>query len=125
MEWEKELRKHVLKLIRKFDPDATMDSIHLIGINFPQVDDLSLFTIPDLGKLYAFAIMREDYEQAKNVKEELNRRDCKVNLEINEKTKEAILDITFKPIKGVDHIDINLKVLKDGLSIDWDKEDVV
>jgi hypothetical protein len=125
MEWEKELRKHVLKLIQKFDPDATMDNIHLIGINFPQIDDLSLFAIPDLGKLYAFAIMREDYEEAKKVKEELNKRDCKVSLEIDEKTKEGILDLTFKPEKGVEHIDIHLKVLKDGLCIDWDKEDVV
>jgi hypothetical protein len=124
MGWEEELRRHVLKLIQKFDPDATMDSIHLIGINFPEFDDLSSFAIPDLGKLYAFAIMREDYEQAKIVKEELLKRDCKINIDINEKTKEAILDLTFKPEKGVEHIDIHLKVLKDGLTIDWDKEDI-
>jgi hypothetical protein len=124
MGWEEELRRHVLKLIQKFDPDVNMNDIHLIGIEFPQVDDLSLFAIPDLGKLYAFAIMREDYEQAKIVKKELDERNCKISLDINEKTKEGILDLTFKPEKGVEHIDIHLKVLKDGLSIDWDKEDI-
>ena len=124
MEWEKELKKHLLKYIQEFDPDVTMGDLHLIGIQFPDVEDLSTFSVPDLGKLYAFALMREEYEQAKLIHDEFDKRNCKIELNINENTKEGVLDITYHPEKGIEHIDIKLKVLKDGLCIDWEKEDL-
>lgn len=124
MEWENEFKKHLLKLLQEFDPDATMENLHLVGIQFPEIDDLTSFSIPDLAKLYAFALMREEYEQARLVHDEFDRRKCKIELNIDEEAKVGILDISFFPETGVEHINVNLKVLKDGLCIDWDKEDL-
>jgi hypothetical protein len=123
MEWEDELKKHILKWIKEeFDPEANMNNLCFIDIGLPEDIDFNEFSIPNLGKFYAYSIMKENYEQAEKIKEMLAKKGSNVNLDINEKTREGILEISFVPEKGVEKIEINMKVLKNGLSIDWDKE---
>ena len=74
MEWEDELKKHILKWIKEFDPEANMDNLYFIDIGLPEDIDFNEFSIPDLGKFYAYSIMKENYEQAEKIKEILAKK---------------------------------------------------
>lgn len=121
MDWESEFKKHLLKLIQEFDPDAKVEQIEIVGIEMPETDYKNIDT-ENLGRLYAFTIMREDYEEANKIKEELANRGCDISIDIDEKKKEGRLNISYRPPSKLENISVNLKVLKDGLAIDWDKE---
>jgi hypothetical protein len=121
MEWEEQFKRRLLQILKEINLDIKIDDIEIVDIGFPDVD-MSGMTVQNLGRLYAFAIMKENYEEAQKVKDELSKRNCQIELKIDEKKKEGILDITFVPDSSVEHIQVNMKVLKDGLSIDWDKE---
>lgn len=123
MKWESEFKKHLLRILQEFDPEIDITQVHIVGIAFPDID-LAELEVKDLARMYAFSIMREDYEQAVKIKEELIKKNCKISLDIDEKKKEGVLNIVFIPPTSVKNITVNLKVLKDGLCIDWDKEDI-
>ncbi len=123
MDWEDEFKKFILKMFHEIDPDINIGEIQIVSVKMSDVDIKNL-DVKNLGKLYAFSIMQEDYELAGRVKEELASRGCNISIDIDEQKKEGKLNINYSPPSTLENIVVNLKVLKDGLSIDWDKEGI-
>lgn len=120
--WEDELKNYISrkfeKIMGKSLPVEEITSFK-IEMDVP-MENLS---IKDVGYLYAFSIMKEDFENAAKFKNELNKRDCIVELNIDERNKKGILDIYVKPIATISSIQIHLKVNPEGIQIDFDKAD--
>jgi len=122
VDWEKELRKYIAKKIKeKLGFDVNPDEISTLEINTDI--DLTLLDIEELAMVYAFAIMREDFEHAKNISDELKTRDCEIKIDIDEKSKSGAINVYMKPKTEVAYLDIKLKVLPDGMMIDFDKQE--
>jgi len=111
--WEYELKRYLAKKFKAIMGfEIPIESIHTIMMDADF--ELSEFTIEELANIYAFAIMKEDYEQADNVKKELSQRDCKIVLDVDEKKREATINLYVKPKTEVVYLDIKMKVLPDG-----------
>jgi len=119
--WRDEFKKYLVKKFNKqmgFDIDANSITQVVINTNI----NFSTLSIKDLSLVYAFAIMDENYEQAKSVFIELSKRNCKISIDINEEKKEAIINLYMFPETAVAYIDIKMKVLPDGMIIDFEEE---
>jgi len=122
--WETSFKKYIARIFKKemgFDMDVNNISKIIINTDV----DLSLISLYELGWIYAFSIMQENFEQSNLVKEELKKRNCEIDLYINEMTKEGVIDLYIQPKTETKCLEIKLKVLPDGLMIDFDKEDLL
>ena len=72
LNWEYELKKF---LVKKFNTltggEISTDNISIV--EFHAELDLNLLTIKELAYLYAFSIMKEEFEEAKKIYGELNK----------------------------------------------------
>ena len=79
------------------------------------------FSTKDLTLVYAFAIMREDFEQAKRITDELDKRKCKIQIDVNKKN-EAVINLYEKSGAKIPSADVKMKILSDGMIIDFEKQ---
>jgi len=119
--WEDELKRFLAKKFKEVvGEDMPLENIHMIQVDFDL--NLSQLSVKDLGQVYGFAIMKEDFEQAKKIAEELEIRHCKIDIEIDEKKCIGNINIYQLPVTGTAFLSIPLKVYPDGMMIDFEKE---
>jgi predicted RNase H-related nuclease YkuK (DUF458 family) len=119
--WENELKKYIARKVHDImGVEIPVENILTFELNLDL--DLPTLTIEELGYIYAFAIMKENFEQAKAISEELANRNCEIKLDIDEKSKTGVINLYVKPEVAIAYIDIQMKVLPDGLMIDFEKE---
>ena len=122
--WEDEFKRSLVKRFKELTGlEISVDDI----MTFPMDIELDLteMSYRDLGRVYAFAIMKEDYEQAQLVKDELIKRDARIELSIDEPNKKATIDIYVQPVTTVKSIEIKMKILPEGMMIDFDEENIL
>lgn len=119
--WEDEMKKALAKKLKEIlGEDISIENIYTIEMPFEEsLEDLD---VESLARIYAFSIMKEDFEQTKLVAEELNKRNCKINVDVDDIKKTGIIDVTYQPQNEVKHIEVCMKLTKDGMMIDFDKE---
>lgn len=121
IDWETELRKYIAKKIKKtIGLDVSPEEIMTVEVNTDI--DLTALEIEDLALVYAFAIMREDFEQAKIISDELNTRNCEVKIDVDDFNKTGIINVYKQPETSIAYVDIKLKVLPDGMIIDFEEQ---
>jgi hypothetical protein len=121
-DWEKEFKKYLSIKMKKAGFDIEPDSIQKIEIE--KNLDLTLFTLHDLMTVYAFAITREDFEQAKEVSDEFERRKCKVTLELDEKHNSGVVNVFVEPNMSVPSLDMKLKIVGGNVMVEFEKEEL-
>jgi hypothetical protein len=121
--WEDEFKKILIDYVKKFTGKDISD-YQIITTSVP-IDDLQYFSLENLARLYAFSIMKEDYEQAEIVSVELKKRNCKIKINVDELKKTGIIDIIYQPKDVIAKISINMKVLKEGMMIDFENNDLI
>jgi len=59
--WESELKRYLAKKFKEImGEEIPLENIHAVEVDFNLT--LSALTISELGNIYAFAIMKEDFE---------------------------------------------------------------
>ena len=121
--WEYELKRYLAQKYKKeFGKEVSVENIKIIE-NFEIIgENINEFEIEDLAHIYAFDIMKENYEHANIIKTELIKRNCDIKIEINEIDKTAVINIYKKPKTGIVYIDVNMKITPSGMIIDFEKE---
>lgn len=121
LNWQYELKKYLAKkFYEKMGFEIGVENIHTIEMNLDL--DLSLISIDDLAHIYAFSIMKEDFEEAKKVADELKKRKCNIEIDTDSSKNVGSIKITKKSKKKPISIQIPLKVYPDGVMIDFEKE---
>lgn len=124
LDWRNELKKHVSKRIKEMTgEDVPIENIYTMELD--TVLDYSEIPIEELASMYAFAIMKEDFEDAKKIADELKKRDVDVEIDIDEMKRTGVINFYLQPKKSIAYLDIKLKVLPDGLMIDFDNENII
>ncbi len=119
--WEDELKRYLAKKFKEIvGEDMPLENIRMVQLNA----DLNLpqLSVKDLARIYGFAIMKEDFEQAKKIAEELETRHCKIEIDIDEKKHTGTINIYQLPVANTSYLTIPLKVYPDGMMIDFEKE---
>lgn len=123
VDWENELKKYLAKKFEAIMGESIpIENIHTIEMNVDLDLSDSTLTIEDLANIYAFAIMKEDFEYAKAIADELAKRNCEIKIDVDEKNKVGTINLYVKPETAVAYIDIKMKILPDGMMIDFEKE---
>jgi hypothetical protein len=121
LNWKDELKRYIAKKVKEMTgKDVPLDHIHTVEVNTEL--DYSSMSIKDLSSIYAFAIMKEDFEDAKKVANELKKRNIKIKIETDENNQSGSINFYLKPEMSTPYIDIKMKVLPDGMMIDFEKE---
>jgi hypothetical protein len=120
--WEDELKRYIARKFKEtMGEDIPLDHIYTLELN---VDlDLPSLSIHDLASIYSFAIMKEDFEEAKKIADELQKRDCEIRIETDDKNKTGVINFYIKPQVSIPYLDIKMKILPDGMMVDFNKED--
>ena len=119
--WEESFKKYVAK---KFEEVMGMplptDAVDEIAMDFDM--DLEELDIRDIGMLYCLSLMSERYEDTQRFLTELGVRNYTTKLNLNEKEGVGVVNI-YSPFEPLESIEINLIVTKEGMMIDWEKEE--
>jgi len=121
--WEGDLKNHIIKKIKKSTgEDIDGDSIVLF-----ETDCGNFIELPTSGLInaYVFSLMKENFEQSKEILDELSNRDCEVNIVFDNKNQKGEVIVYEKTKKDTPHIKIPLKVFPDGIVIDFDAYDFI
>ena len=121
-DWHDDLKKYVVRKHKELTgEDLPIELISDVNIDFDvEFNDLS---IHDLGNMYAFALMMENYEFAEKIHNELKSRGCKVDVDLDDKKKSGIINIAYQPQTKLESININMKLTPTGIVVDFDKLD--
>jgi len=121
VDWEKELREYIVrKMKNRLGLDVNPSEIKTVSVDAEV--DFKILEIEELAMIYAFAIMKEDFEEAKEIADELKTRDCIVEIDVNDLEKTGVINVYKQPETSVVFIDIKLKVLPDGMIVDFEKQ---
>ena len=121
VEWEDDFKKYIAsKLSKTLGYEILGDSI--IDINVNGDANYEEANISELANLYAFSIMKEEYETTKLIADELEKRNCEIKVDCDDRDKTGVINIYLKPNVTVAYVDIKMKVLPDGMVIDWEKQ---
>ena len=118
--WEYELKKY---LARKFQ-EATGEEISIENIHTVEVHvDINpkVLTITELGHIYAFAIMKEDFEYADGLANELASRGHCIKIETDDIKKCGSINIINTADNKVAY-SVPMKVCTDGMMVDFEKQ---
>jgi len=120
--WQNELKKYTAKKLKStLGIDVTPDQIDDIEFTLENVN-LSETTNNELLMLYAFTIMDETFEQAKMISDEFNNRGISIQTNTNnvEKSANIVIYNNKKPNNIIN--DIKMRLLPDGMVIDFEKQ---
>jgi hypothetical protein len=125
VDWENELKRYLAQKYKKeFGREVDYTNIKIIE-NFGIIDEnIGEFEIEELAHVYAFDLMKEDFEHANIIKNELTKRNCDVNIDIDEINKTAVINVYIKPKNKIAYIDIHMKIMPNGMIIDFEKENL-
>lgn len=124
LNWEDSLKRHIAKKFSEMmGEEIPIENIQTIQM---EVDlDLKLMSIKDLAQLYAFAVMKEDYEHADGIKEELAKRKHNIDIVMDEKKRCGSINVTPKKSCATIVATVPMIVCQDGMMIDWEKDDMI
>jgi hypothetical protein len=120
--WESELKRFLAKKFNEITGgEISVENIKTVEI---QVDlDVTLLTVKELGHIYVYAIMKEDFEHADSLANELTKRGCGVKIETDDIKKiGAIIVYQLSDINKI-LVNIPLKIYPDGMMVDFEKQD--
>ena len=119
--WEFEFKKYIAKKMQEnLGMEINIDDIGDIIVNTNI--DYNGIDIEDLATIYAFAIMREDFEMAKKVADEFQNRNCEIKIDVDEGKKTGIINVYLKPNSTISEVEIKMKVTTDGMVIDFESQ---
>ena len=119
--WEFEFKKYIAKKMQEnLGMEINIDDIGDIIVNTNI--DYNGIDIEDLATIYAFAIMREDFEMAKRVADEFQNRNCEIKIDVDEGKKTGIINVYLKPNSTISEVEIKMKVTTDGMVIDFESQ---
>lgn len=120
--WKQELKIYTAKKLKsKLGIDVAPDQIDNIIINIDNID-LSKAQDKELLTLYAFAIMDENFEQAKKISNKFKERNIFVEIKINHADKSGKIIITNINDNNIIIDEMIMKILPDGMIIDFEKQ---
>lgn len=122
LNWQDELKRYIAKQVKeKTGAEIPIGNIKTVELH---VDiDLTKLKIKELAYMYAFAIMKEDFEYAKVIAEQIVKNNHRVEIETDDSKRIGSVNVyknTKRKSKPV--AQVSLKVLPDGMMIDFDKE---
>lgn len=122
VDWEDSYKRYVTRKYEEIMGEPLpIGNISTCDVN---VDlDITLLSIDEMAYMYAFAIMKEDFEQAKILSDEFEKRNSRIEIEVDADEKTAIVNVYLQPNKKIESIDIKMKILSDGMMIDFDEDD--
>lgn len=120
--WKNELKKYTAKkLNEKLGIDVTPDQIDDIEFTLDNVN-LSDAEDNELLILYAFAIMDETFEHANSISNEFTNRGILIEMKTNDVEKSANIVISNVDEPNIVINDVKMKLLPDGMIIDFEKQ---
>lgn len=123
LNWESELKRFLAKKFNEIvddeDYEISTDNIQTVEIQMEL--DLPTLTVRELAHIYAFAIMKEDFEHAEILANELLRRELIIKIETDEVKKTSAINVydTFEKIITA----IPMKIYPDGMMVDFENDD--
>lgn len=123
--WEKELKKFLAKKFNEIFDDEDMqispENIQTVDVEFEV--DVNLLTEGELLHIYAFAMMREDFEYAKKMSDELKKRGYAVKMNLDEKNKNGSIEMISNANENTPLISIPILLHPEGIMIDFESEE--
>jgi hypothetical protein len=121
VDWESSLRKYLVKKFKEtLGLTITEDSIKTFTVN--DTNDFGNLLLEELITLYAFALMREDFERAKLIADEVEGQNARIVFDVDEANKSGEIKIFIEPSKATANIEMYMTILPDGVVIDWEKQ---
>jgi hypothetical protein len=122
--WEMELKRFLVKKYKEVvGEEISVENFSTIEIPFDL--DLAGLTIKELGHIYAFAIMKEDFEQTDGLANEIAKRECGIKIDTNnvKQTGAIIIYQNNNPEKPI--FSVPMKIYPDGMIVDFEKDEVM
>jgi len=121
VDWESSLKKYLVKKFKEtLGLNITEESITRFEVNNDV--DLSELLLDELITIYAFALMREDFERAKQVADEVEKHNARIAFDVDEENKTGVIGIYIEPEHKTADITMFMKIESDGVVIDWEKQ---
>jgi selenophosphate synthetase-related protein len=118
IDWKKEFEIYLKKKFKK----KLGHEVDIENIDVNTNINISTVNIEELAVIYAFDIMKEDYEHAKRILEELEIRNCIIKTITDKNT--GTISVYNKSDTETVIADVKMKVLKDGMIIDFEKQNL-
>ena len=121
VDWESSLKKYLVKKFKEtLGLDITEDNITKFHVNAET--DLSGLLLEELITVYAFALMREDFERAQVVAEEVESHNARIVFDVDEVNKTGEIKIFVAPENVSADIQMFMRIEDDGVVVDWEKQ---
>lgn len=123
LNWQDDLKRYIAKKFKQ----ETGEEIPLANIKTVEVHvdiDLAKLSIIELTYMYAFSLMKEDFEYAQKIADVIKTKKHRIDIETDESKRTGSINVykdTKRKSKVVAHV--SLKVLPDGMMIDFEKEE--
>jgi hypothetical protein len=123
LNWQDDLKRYIAKKFKQ----ATGEEIPLANIKTVEVHadiDLAKLSITELTYMYAFSLMKEDFEHAQRIADVIKEKKHRIEIETDDSKRIGSVNVykdTKRKSKVVAHV--SLKVLPDGMMIDFEKEE--
>ncbi len=121
--WESELKRYLAKKFKEImGEEIPLENIHAVEVDFNLT--LSALTISELGNIYAFAIMKEDFEQAKKLAEQLEKKGYNIKIETDDVKRVGSINVYKKSRTKVKKpvVTVPMKIYPDGMIVDFEKQ---
>jgi hypothetical protein len=123
VEWEKSFRAYLVKKMSKaLGIEIANDSVEIIDVSDYVDFEVTELTLDELPMMYAFALMRENFESAKEISDEIEGRNARIAFDIDEKTNTGVISLYVEPEIDVAYANIKMVVTPNGVMVDWDKQ---
>lgn len=121
--WESELKRYLAKKFKEImGEEIPLENIHAVEVDFNLT--LSALTVSELGNIYAFAIMKEDFEQAKKLSEQLEKKGYNIKIETDDVKRVGSINVYKKSRTKVKKpvVTVPMKIYPDGMIVDFEKQ---
>lgn len=121
VDWESSLKKYLIKKFKE-TLGLTITESSITKFVVSDVDNFDEQPLEDLMTLYAFALMREDFERAKLIADEVESHNARIVFDVDESNKTGEIKIFLEPESINADMQMFMKIENDGVVIDWDKQ---
>jgi hypothetical protein len=123
VDWEKSFRAYLIKKMSiVLGIEIADDSVEIIDVSDYVDFEVTTLALEELPMIYAFALMRENFESAKEISDEIESRNARITFDIDEKTNTGQINLYVEPETDVAYANIKMVITPDGVMVDWDKQ---